>query len=100
MHDPPPPCAVNTIKAVRLEHGQCPADGSRPLRDEVRIAAHEAQVTAVGPHGHDVAGKQRSRPVLAAGPVQHLPSVECTPALMSVRPSPISRVSPCQYTMA
>jgi len=56
-------------------------DGCGAERNKIRIAAHEADVTAVLHDRNDVAGEQRTFIVRARGPVQHRASFEMSAAI-------------------
>ncbi len=66
-------------------------DGSGSERNKIRIAAHEADVTAILHHGNDVAGEQRAFAPAAAGrrgPVQHRATFEVSAAIDQREPIP------------
>src|SRR6266851_1520371 len=73
-YNPFPPGAVHPVEDIGLQQGQAAADHRRPLRDQVRVAVHEADPPAVRDHRQDVAGEER--PAVTVGPVQYLAAGE------------------------
>src|SRR5215217_665105 len=68
-----PPRAVNLFECERLDSVEYAMDRGTPERNEIRIAAHEADVSAVLHDLNDVAGEQRAPAPPIAGrrrPVQ------------------------------
>src|SRR5437870_6687769 len=63
--------AVDPVESKRRERRRNAFDLARGERDQIRIAAHEAQELAVGRDGGDVGGEQRAAAVRALRPVQH-----------------------------
>src|ERR1700730_4204300 len=65
-------------------------------RNQIRVAAHEADATAVLHHLNDVAGDQRAFAVRACRPVQHGAAVELSAAVDQAKavPQRLSRSFP------
>ena len=65
------PGAVDDVEWIGLKQGADPLDGGGRQRNEIGIAAHEADELAVGNHLHDVAGEKRAAAATALRPMQH-----------------------------
>src|SRR6188472_4112364 len=69
-HEPLVPRSVQALEWVWLERRDHPLDRRGGQRDEVRVAAHEADPAAILHHLHDVAREQGAAALLAVRPVQ------------------------------
>src|SRR2546428_11126538 len=76
-----PPTPEDLLERVWLDRFENAMDGGGVERNKIRIAAHEADVTAILHDCKDIAGQQRALTVRATGPVQHGAAFEMSAAI-------------------
>src|SRR5438046_6992332 len=76
-----PPSAVNLIERKWFDRIGDAANCGWPERNQIRIAAHEADVTSVLRHGNNVTGEQRALAIRAGRPMQHGAAFEMSAAV-------------------
>jgi hypothetical protein len=76
----PDPCTVDAVILEWLERSADAANGSRPHRNQIRIAPHHADRLAIGADLDDVAGEKDASSFSAVGPMRHGAAFEVTAA--------------------